>query len=55
MLWLSGIRVVVVDPFTGSMEHDTEQKDGLFDRFNANLRQIGKPQRLVVKRQYSSS
>ena len=48
-------RVVVIDPFTGSMEHVAEQKDGLFDRFNNNLRQVGQPQRLVIKRQFSSA
>lgn len=48
-------RVVVIDPFTGSMEHDTEQKDGLFERFNSNLRTVGQPQRMVVKRQFSSA
>lgn len=54
--WLSDVligsdesRVIVIDPFTGSMEHSDEQKDALFDRFSANTRQLGSPQRIVVK------
>lgn len=59
--WLSEVllgadnsRVLVIDPFIGSMEHDEVQKSALFDRFSHNVNLLGKGGRVSVKRQYSS-